>query len=569
MRKNILQYILVLSTIFLFASCEDFFQVNTDDVLDNDDYISTDSEMYSGYIGITTKLQAIGDKVIYLTDTRGELLEPTINAPSELTSLYYYNDDLSGNSYADPAPYYDVIIACNDYIYKMFEYKKTHSASIDEAHFKALISSTLRVKAWIYLTLGKIYGEAVWFDDPMTEKQDLSKFPLKNLNDIITSCRQLLEVGIEGIDGTLSISWKEWVDPETSTGDSEFRYWDYMTPDYIPLYAEICLWDEDYQKVVDIILPKLNEKFAHTNLDGNNIDWLRSVALAGKFARIWDTKGKDPLRIEAISIIQYNYEYNQTNSLLKHFGTERPNQFLLSPSEVGRARFSDPDFNNLGVKDRDAREGISFRKTTADQWVINKFRPSSSQARPNAYEDDVLIYIYRAAELHFMLAEALNQLDRYPEAATLINSGLSGVFPNGNVTWPGFSNNWTSATEHGTRAYPNAGIRGTFALGNREFFKEPKQEGDPAIDGENLLSDLSAEEIGQAKMKNDLAILDEMLLEFPAEGKIYPAMIRIAKRYNDYNIIADRVCPKYQNGEDIRTKILNGAYFIKWDLKNK
>lgn len=116
-------------------------------------------------MGIVTKMQAIGDKAIYLTDIRAELLEPTENTPSELYSLYNYDDDLSGNSYADPAKYYDVIIASNDYMHKAKEYKDAHETSIDADHYKGLISSAVRVKVWIYLTLGKIYGQAVWFDD--------------------------------------------------------------------------------------------------------------------------------------------------------------------------------------------------------------------------------------------------------------------------------------------------------------------------------------------------------------------------------------------------------------------
>ena len=115
MKKNILKYVLLSMTFFLGA-CNDFFNVETKNVLDHDGYITEESEMYSGYIGIMTKVQAIGDKVIYLTDTRGELLEPTKNAPSELYSIYNYDTDLTGNSYADPAAYYDVIIACNDYL---------------------------------------------------------------------------------------------------------------------------------------------------------------------------------------------------------------------------------------------------------------------------------------------------------------------------------------------------------------------------------------------------------------------------------------------------------------------
>ena len=58
MKKNILKYVLLSMTFFLGA-CNDFFNVETKNVLDHDGYITEESEMYSGYIGIMTKVQAI------------------------------------------------------------------------------------------------------------------------------------------------------------------------------------------------------------------------------------------------------------------------------------------------------------------------------------------------------------------------------------------------------------------------------------------------------------------------------------------------------------------------------
>lgn len=540
--KHILK-IALLCVIPIFTACDDFFNVQTDNVLDDKDYISADNEMYAGFIGIMTKVQAIGDKVIYLTDTRGELLEPTVNASSDLLSLYNYTSDLYGNSYANPAAYYDVIIACNDYMAKMHEYNNRHSASIDDDHYKALISSTLRVKAWVYLTIAKIYGEAVWFDDPLLGIQDLSGYEVKNLDQVVNSCKQLLDTGVDGINGKLSFSWVEWLDPTMVGQDGVYRYWDYMTPEYFALYAELCLWSGNYQQAVDLLLTNIQRVLATSNSDATS--WLRNITLDGNYKTIWNSI--NPYARETVSAIIYDYSKNQTNDILRHFDSEAPNEYLLAPSEVGRDRFSDPVFNNLGGRS-DTRGGVTFRQNSANQWVIQKFRPIGTTVRTKPYQADVPIYIYRSSELHFMLSEALNQMERYTEAAAIINQGVGGAFPNGNVTWEGFTSDWTAVTATGTRKYPNAGIRGTFLLGDRTFY----DSSDP-----------------DAKKKNDLALLDEMLLEFPCEGKIYPAMIRIAKRYNDFDMIADRVCPKYSNPEEIRTKIQAGGYFIKWNMKGR
>lgn len=522
---------------FGFASCTDFFQVSTDNILDHTDYINEESEMYSGYIGIITKVQAIGDKIIYLTDTRGELLEPTRNTPNELHSIYNYDQNLDGNPYADPAAYYDVVIACNDYLLKLYDYKENNKAAINMSHYEALISNTLRVKAWIYLTLGKIYGEAIWFDDPLREKKDLENFELKDIYQIVDACKNLLDRGFDGINGRISISWKEWLDPDTPTDESVYRYWDSMTPEFFALYAELCLWSGEYQTAANLILSAMNAQFGETVRDATT--WMRNNRLPGQYRRIWDAE--DPQAQVNVSAIIYDYSKNQTNSLLRHFGSEYPNEYLLAPSEVGIERYSDNEFNPLGGATSDPRQGIYFGKNGDGSNIISKFRPSNSSVRRFPYQDDVQVYIYRAADLYFMLAEAMNNLGRFEEASALINDGVNGSFPNGNVTWAGFTDAWTAVTPIGVRKYPDKGIRGIFNLGERDFTDDIKE--------------------------NDLAILDEMILEFPCEGRTYPAMIRMALRHGDYNIIADRVTPKYNNPEEIRSKILAGGYFINWNLK--
>jgi starch-binding outer membrane protein, SusD/RagB family len=544
----------ILKTFFLFllltglASCSDYFKSETNDALLGEDYITSETEMYTGYLGIVTKMQAIGDKAIYLTDTRGELLEPTSNASAELISIYNYVQDTVSNGYADPAGYYDVIIACNDYLTNMKEYHENYSESINEDYYDCLVSSTLRVKAWTYLTIAKIYGKALWFDDPMVKIQNLndtSKFVLKDLDGVVASCKSLLTTGFDGVDGTLTFSWYKWLDPETALADSEYRYWDYMTPDYAGLYAELCLWSGDYSTAATLLLDALNEQISTSIVDG--CPWIRNTTLNGNYATIWNYASPYPR--ETVSAIIYSYANNQTNSLLKHFGTEYPNEYLLKPSTVGMARFSDATFDPVGAG-TEKRGSVTFSTNSSGKYYISKFRPNSN-VRTYPYQDDVHIYIYRASEYHFMLAEALNNLGRFTEAAALINNGVGGAFPNGGVTWDGFTDYWTSSTPLGTRKYYNVGIRGTFSLAARSF-----------------LTTATTATMDSVKKYNDKAIMDEMMLEFPCEGKTYPAMVRVARRWNDYNIVADRVCPKYgTQAEEIRAKILAGAYFVPWDLK--
>ena len=207
---------------FTFSSCDDFFETNPDNIINAGDYINKDDEMYKGFLGIITKMQQAGDHAIFLTDTRGEFLETTGNAPIQLQNINNYESTI-GNKYADPTCYYSIIIACNDYIEKMTDYRIKKGTSMDDRtaiDFDALISNTLRLKVWSYLTLGRIYGKAVWFDDALEELKDLNDTNvfthLNNMKDVAEKCLYLLDNGImingNTISADLQMNWGAWLE---------------------------------------------------------------------------------------------------------------------------------------------------------------------------------------------------------------------------------------------------------------------------------------------------------------------------------------------------------------------
>ena len=262
MKKFKIEIILMGVLAMIFASCSDFFEPNNDTTLNIDDDISEGSELYSGFLGIITKIQAIGDKAIYLTDMRGELLEATENTPADLYSIYNY-DDLTTHM-----PTLLEYCASNwpgtrDYLQKAKEYRDTHVTTVDDDDYRGLISSTVRLKTWTYLMLAKIYGQAIWFDDPMQKHENIRQTP-REPEWLVDEYDKLLNTGFDGINGTYNMSWNEWLDPAngaTSTND-EYKRWNMMVPGYFVLQAEIALWKGDYQKAATTILGEMSRTFA-------------------------------------------------------------------------------------------------------------------------------------------------------------------------------------------------------------------------------------------------------------------------------------------------------------------
>lgn len=580
MKKFKIEILLIGLLTMMFASCSDFFEPNNDTTLNGGSYMKEGSELYSGFLGIVTKMQVIGDKAIYLTDMRGELLEPTENTPADLYSIYNYDDDLSGNSYADPAKYYDVIIACNDFMQKAKAYRDTHVTTVDEGDYRGLVSSALRVKAWTYLTLAKIYGQAVWIDDPIQSLKDIASQTPKTLNELIDECDKLLNIGFDGVNGTYNMSWNEWLDPAngaTSTND-EYKRWNAMVPGYFILQAEIALWKGDYHKAATTILREMSKVFALAEYQGNVglIKYMRSGSYSSNYGRQFDSEM--PVLTYAESVIMYDYKYNQQNSLLNHF--DRSGSYMLRASVQGAKRFENISFNPpadaMAIKTSDGRFGAIQEVVKDVEYAVKKYRGFGKSGHTVAH-DDVYIMIYNTSDLYFMAVEALNNMGRYEPASVLMNQGVDPFYGADVVLgeqWQGLDCNWglwTTVHAGFRRTYADQGIRGIFGgLGKRDMWQKPEDIKEEIV-AEQRLEGLSDED--KIKKHNDLELVKEAFLEFPCEGKTYPFMIRIAKRWNDYSFIADFVGQKYETDPakqaQVKAKIMNGAYFVPWDLSGK
>lgn len=561
--KKILLNVAFLGIAALMGGCSDFFEVDTDNTLDEKDYITEESEAYTGFMGIISKMQAVGDKIIYLNELRGEMVEPTNSSPRELISIYNYDNDLTGNTYADPAGYYEIVNACNDYLSKLKAYNDNYR--MDQTYYKGLISSTLRIKTWTFMTIAKTYGEVVWVDKPMNSLRDLSKFKTLNLDEAMAACKNLLDIGYDDVDGSYEIDWQKWLDHTTAgKPESPYRQWDKMTPPAYILYAEIYLWLGQYQRTINVLQDYMNN-LLYTSRSNKN--YIRGPWLLGKFGSFWNESGTE-FYSEAVSAIMYNdlmpstdgWINSQSNSLLKHFDNDYPNKYWLAPSESGMNHFMDTEFAPLGTLERDWRTSGTYKKKN-DNYVICKFRQSDSKP---AYEDNVLVYMYRGADIYFMLAEAFNQLGKTEAVNAMINVGIEaykyefdvnedGVYSG---TWNGFLPNWTSN-------------KCTYlANGNVEENSKGYDVADNGLRAASVKSTGAYSFTSDAKT-NDEMILKEMMLEMSCEGKVYPAMIRMARRYKDPSIMAKYIGEKYEgkgNADAIRTKIMNGDYFIHWDL---
>ncbi len=575
--KRIFYPLAILCLTLTFSACG-FFETDPDNVLNEEDYIAAENEIYRGYMGIVTRMQEVGDQAVFLTDTRCNYLEITGNAPVALQNLHHY-EDTDGNVYADPTGYYAVVVACNDFMTQLDRFTKEVNGALSDSvkvHIPRLVSSALRYKVWAYTMLGRIYGEAWWFDTDMSSLsplEDVSTFEHLDMAGICDKCIRLLDDGIElcgqHIASDLEMDWVWWVDPVN--GNEAYSYWNYMDIPWISLRAELTSWRtnyededaarEDWQWLRDHILAFLNEA-----IQNRGTDWYScSMQIILNYPNIFYTEQLG-LEQQVLSAIFYDYQNKQYNRLVQYFCPEYPGDgYFLKPAQSALDTYNESDI-------RGGTQRL-MSHVLGGQLAFSKYYYTRSNnrgyLRAKLFEIEPSIPLYRAHELHFLLAEAENHLGHWDVARTLLNTGLLNRFPGGATTLPTDSldgqavwhpdYSYWFATSGG---YGDIGIVGANRAREYELSILPED----ATEAEKRDFAYSPERIKEY----DLALADEYLKEFTGEGKSYSYLVKMSERYGkDYHIVYDRIKAKYE-ALGLQTQVessLQQSRFIQWSMK--
>jgi len=214
--------------------------------------------------------------------------------------------------------------------------------------------------------------------------------------------------------------------------------------------------------------------------------------------------------------VPYSFTDGQANKLEEwmHINYDymvKPVASLINSFETDIQKNDDPGDQFRGP-------GITNDTTQAGECYINKY----SQDIGIPHSADVILY--RAADIHLMLAEALNRLGYQANALALLNEGfksMAGNRPPEYIKWS-----------------QNVGVRG------RVYLKEKTVPGD----AENVTEYIE-----------DL-IIEERAKELAFEGKRWFDLVRIAERRNDPSYLADKVAAKFEDPEAaayVRSKLMN------------
>jgi tetratricopeptide (TPR) repeat protein len=572
MKRTLKLIVALLGTGFLFPACNKVFDIEPQDQLDLNQAYQNVYDADAAVVGIYGKFMGLADRYVILNELRGDLLDYTSNADEALRQVSTHAVT-AGNPYANPRPFYEVIINCNDVLENFQVMVK--NKKMTEAEFAQRYSDIGALRSFLYLQLGIHFGEIPYVTSSLKDIdaiKNVSNFPRLPFTALLDSL----------INFTESLPYKEVYPGGTNLNISVDGY---PTEKFYVnkkcLLGDLYLWKGNYQRAAEwyrqVMEIATSGAFGEnyysqykiggwgTGLNPHNIIYTRAGdASSLSYNTGWRIMFEEPfsslsIAREWIWVLPFDSKFKPDNALVKLF-SPAGGQYLVRPSqEVYDLWDSETQLAAQGgAIPYDARKLLSTG-TIGGQPVVMKnlynYINYTTGTATNPLVKNGKWFLFRQTHLHLRFSEAANRAGKHRLAWGLWNGGIASAYPAPgsdvtlyhNTLWEPYPFNFDARNSGGSgvpyyRAdwYRNTGIRGRANVANVSI---------PATD-----SLLSIED----------GLLKETALENAFEGTRWPDLLRMALRRNDPAIIADKIYNKVLkdgtgNAAAVRTKLMNPA----------
>jgi hypothetical protein len=558
-----LLFVLVLSSIL---SCKKAFDIEPEDALEASQTYRNVYDADAAVLGIYGKFVKLADKYMLLNELRGDLLDVTSNANNYLKQLGTQTVAVD-NPYADPKPFYEVIINCNDAL-KNFNIMRDKKL-LDNTQYYQRYTDILFLRSWLYLQLGIHYGTVPYVTDALTTIADLqneSKFPKLSFEDLLSRLiaeteatpREYLNQNTSAASPTLILPMDVYI-----VKDGVFKFFIQRRS----FLGDLNLWKGNYLKAAgyykDVMETGTNSGTGSDQQidlydtyrvgDDNSQDHsLKTTAVLNPWTKIFSAPLADRIaNWERMWTLPFSSNFSPGNPLLTLFS--KSGDYLVKPSALSISNWNNQIRLDGSLTDRRGLD-MSYRMVNGIEPEVLKYSQNYSLSTP--FDKTGVWVIYRAAILHLRYAEAANRLDRKVLAGALINSGIKTAFGTKALyngvpdTYP-FDFNGDGGTIRGNW-YRNSGIRGRAV--NQDY---PITIANTVVEVEDR-------------------IMQEEALETAFEGYRWQDLLRIALRRQatDPNYLANKIAAKFEAAGDgasaslVRSRLANKEnWYLPFKLK--
>lgn len=578
--KKIFLNIALLSSMFVAtSSCKNLFDLEPEETLTKEQVYRNLFDADAAIIGLYGKFMNLAKQHVILNELRADLLDVSGGADEQLTQLTNHNVQ-EGNVYADPRPFYEVILNCNDIL-------KNFKIMLDQNKMKAeeynqRTADVIALRTWVYLQVGIHFGQVPYTTTTVENMADLSalnaapKLSLQNLvKELIKTMEAIPPIYME-------------VYPSTNTlvANSVDGYLlNKMFINKHVLLGDLYLWDNQYLKAAttyklvletasrlgydintgEIFFGLYKIKYAEANARDMTVAYAASRNDINALVDNNDT-GWRSIFSRRNTDAGYNYEWIWALPFDATFNPQNPfiDLFMnkVKPSEQSISLWnSQKQINSFPF---DSRGRMTYKtvngKPVVMKYLYNYVDPLTSLNLGNANFGKGQWLLYRAATLHLRFAEAANRDGRKKLAFALMNQGIQTTFNNTAITdktnlmntfdVPPYDFDARNGDNPSFRAswYRNTGIRGRASL-------------------------QSVAVVGDSTLSIENSLIDESALELAYEGQRWGDLVRVALRRNDPAFLADKVYQKLKkannpNADAVRAKLLvSSNWYLPFKLK--
>ncbi|MBW4888973.1 RagB/SusD family protein [Mucilaginibacter sp. HMF5004] len=588
----VLAILIILGT--ALTSCKKAFDLQPKSEVDITNNYQNVYDVNAAVIGIYGQFMKLAEQYVVLNELRGDLMETTPNSDKYLLEISQHKVT-AGNPWADPRPFYKVIVNCNDVLYNL---KLMLAANkINQSDFDQRYSDVGALRSFLYLQLGIHFGSVPYVTEPLANINDLkntSKFervPFKSLIDSLVTFTAALPY-LEPYSATTSTT----SNPSTSlvtTADGYLTKYNFISKRC--LLGDLYLWQgtnfkeaaRQYRIVMEYQTNNSNittgyqtYKIAMADIANNNdltVGYLRNRtfdinSLINSNTQGWRSifaRPQDALYdTEWLWAMTFDSNFSPVDPFIDLFSNQG-GRYLVQPSQNAISNWnSQTQLNGFPF---DQRGPFTYKVINGNPVIVKYlyyYLDANSFAPIKILQQNGKWFLYRAETLNLHYAEAANRDGRGKLAFAMLNSGIknifNGVYPNPVTLYPlptdvtnieqtfdsppyDFDARQGDAPRYRSSWYQNTGIRGRAYLTDLNYSLATNTQG---------LED---------------ALIQESALTLAYEGQRWPDLLRIALRRNDPSFLANKVADRLNRdgfgaaAGAAQAKLSSGDYYLPFN----
>ncbi|TXK44308.1 RagB/SusD family nutrient uptake outer membrane protein [Pontibacter qinzhouensis] len=524
-------------------SCKDMFEIEPETTLDIEKSYQNVYDADAAVIGIYGKFLRLAEANVVLNELRADLMNVTPNAAAHADLMEVnYHTVTEGNKYADPRPYYEVILNCNDVLHNFRKMVKENKITQDQFNYR--YSDIVALRSWVYLQLGIHFGSIPYVTNPLANVNELKSqaaFPRIEfetlLDSLINFTEKIPHKGVypEGTSLLVNIDGyntrKFFINKRLVLGD-------------------LHLWKGNYTNAARhyrVIMETASDNPGNTTRYFNmyRVSWAEAfnpeVGFNGTQSTPWD--------FEWVWDLPFSKDFSPTNPFIKLFANAG-GEYLIKPSQKA--------IDNWAAQTRSSLTPGDIRGTWAVQYqfgqpVAGKYLQNFNPALP--FDTKGNWFLARISMIHLRFAEAANRDGHQKLAESFVQRGIRR-----NFTYPDSLLTTTNPDVSRTQqTFLPAPYDFDARIGDFPHFRAPWHRHD-GLRSRAGLQDINLEGATQEGIED--AIIQEAALELAFEGNRWEDLLRIARRRNDPTFLADKVAEKFEKANDprageVRSKLLD------------